>query len=211
MNTVTKISIIACTAASLALTGCSSDDTEQSAPTTTTTTANTTTNSQPTSTTTSSSTTTALTTGNRANSPTDNKPPQIGDTQHATGQGFTADLAILTPSFTTTKSGNKALTFPVVIDVTTGKLNAQPSYWKVTTQSGQTIKGNYSTGIPTAIGDADLDGHIEGLIPFADSNLLTNPDVAISKITLYTSFGYNTEIASWTFPTAIAVTDIPTK
>ena len=132
-------------------------------------------------------------------------------TQHATGQGFTADLAILTPSFTTTKSGNKALTFPVVIDVTTGKLNAQPSYWKVTTQSGQTIKGNYSTGIPTAIGDADLDGHIEGLIPFADSNLLTNPDVAISKITLYTSFGYNTEIASWTFPTAIAVTDIPTK
>lgn len=103
------------------------------------------------------------------------------------------------------------MTFPVVIDVTSGKLNAKPDNWKVTTQSGQTIKGNYSTGIPTAIGTTELDGHIEGLIPFYEPNLLTTDGVAISKITLYTSSEHKTEIASWTFPTAIALAGIPTN
>ncbi|MBT2269053.1 hypothetical protein [Rhodococcus erythropolis] len=81
----------------------------------------------------------------------------------------------------------------------------------MTTQSGQTISGDAFTRIPTAVGTVDLDGHIEGLVPFTDSNLLTNDDVAISKITLYTSSMSNTEIASWTFPTAIALASIPTN
>lgn len=195
----------ACAVVSLAAAGCGSGDATTAEETTTTTV------SSQAEASTSEETSAETASPSQGGVSTTGIPDEIGGIQDVAGEGFTARIQVLNePKIH--PSPIPTLTFPVVIDVDSGSMNAGPPHWKVRTLSGRTVNGSTITSIATSIGTDPIDGHTEGVVTFPDysGNALAE-DVSIAEVALYPSSMSDDPIARWKLPTPVAVPDIPTQ
>ncbi|NLG56470.1 MAG: hypothetical protein GX542_12630 [Rhodococcus sp.] len=201
MRKLTVSMIAACAAISLTVAGCGSEDATPAQETTTTV-------SSPVEASAGeeASTETAVPSQPGVTAPTQGgvttNPDEIGGIQEVSGEGFAARIQVLNePKMHT----GHTLTFPVVIDVDSGSMNADPSYWEVRTLSGRTIEGSHDSGIPIVIASGPIDGHVEGLVTFFGADATES----IVEVALYSDGSKSQEpIARWTLPTPVAVADI---
>lgn len=99
---------------------------------------------------------------------------------------------------------------PVKVTVSAGDLDITAERWKLRTLSGRTVYGSSASAITTAVGNAKIDDSAEGVVPFYDGTLLTDPKVSIVGIDFYRPMGGD-PLASFAFPAPIKVADIPLR
>jgi hypothetical protein len=118
-----------------------------------------------------------------------------------------SDALYKTVDLTQTKP---TIAVPVQVTVTAGGLDITPERWKLRTLSGRTVYGSSASAITTAVGNAKIDDSAEGVVPFYDGTLLTDPQVSIAGIDFYRPIG-GEPWASFDFPEPIKVGDIPLR
>ncbi|MHA4854401.1 hypothetical protein L1080_033430 [Rhodococcus sp. MSC1_016] len=203
----TKMSAIAvCAALSLAVAGCSNDE-SASAPDTSSASSSTTQTSVD-ALTTAPTSSAAIATQGGVTTP---KPDEVGAAQRITGQGFTALIRVTEPVMAESM-GTKILAFPITVIVESGALVASPNHWAVRTLSSDSIKGLNGQGVTTEIGTASIDSRAEGLVPFKDFGSKLTDDVSVTEVALYgDTYQNDAPLARWKLPEPIAIRDILTK
>lgn len=105
---------------------------------------------------------------------------------------------------------NPTIAVPVQVSVAAGELDITAERWKLRTLSGRTVYGTSASAITTAVGNAKIYDFAEGVVPFYDGTLLTDPQVSIVGIDFYRPMG-GEPLASFDFPAPIKIGDIPLR
>ncbi|WP_288817406.1 hypothetical protein [uncultured Gordonia sp.] len=144
----------------------------------------------------------------------DTKVGPIGSTQTISGEGYTIRVQVTEPATIRRVSSSTVTVFvPVSIDVVSGTFDLDPGDWVLRTLSGQEISGATHSSAPTAIGTADVTGHVEGVIPFTDYSSPTRlaDDASLSLVQLIsTASTPDTITGQWNWPQPVAVETLPT-
>lgn len=143
----------------------------------------------------------------------DTKVGPIGSTQTISGEGYTIRVQVKDSATIRRGSSSTVTVFvPVSIDVVSGTFDLDPGDWILRTLSGQEISGTNHSSTPTAIGKADVTGHVEGVIPFTDYSSPTRlaDDTSLSLIQLLsTASTPDTITGQWNWPQPVAVKALP--
>lgn len=178
----------------IALVGCSSDPESETEASTT-------------SATTSVSTPAAATSSGTSSASTPTAADSLTRTVNHDGTAATITLSDELYKTIAPTQTNPTIAVPVQVTVTAGQLDISPERWKLRTLSGRTVYGSSASAITTAVGNAKIDDSAEGVIPFYDGTLLTDPQVSIVGIDFYRPMG-GEPLASFDFPAPIQVGDI---
>lgn len=98
-------------------------------------------------------------------------------------------------------------------DLRSHTFDLDPGDWVLHTLNGQEISGANHSSAPTAIGTADVTGHVEGVIPFTDYSSPTRlaDDASLSLVQLIsTASTPDTITGQWNWPQPVAVEALPT-
>lgn len=136
---------------------------------------------------------------------------RLGSTQTLRGKGFTAKIQVKNdPRRTVTSSGKTDhLVFDVVVDVESGQLKPLYTSWRLVTGSSA-VYYSVPSDLPTALGNAPIDHHAEGVIAFSNPKL--QDSVTVERIELVDKMSPSTSdepAMTWRAATPISIGELP--